>query len=96
MLVASGDITVNPSVTNLKGIYFTDTDFVDQTAGASNDSRLTLRGSLVAKGSISLERTLNSSSAGQPAETIEYAPDQILFFPQVFRVKSSFWMEAVP
>ena len=96
MLVASGDITVNPSVTNLKGIYFTDTDFVDQTAGASNDSRLTLRGSLVAKGSISLERTLNSSSAGQPAETIEYAPDQILFFPQVFRVKSSFWREAVP
>ena len=86
-----GNIYINPTVTNLEGIYLSDNAFL---TGAGT-SQLTIRGSVAALGGISLQRDLADDST-TPAEYFEFAPDQLLLFPPQLNIKRYRWKEVSP
>ncbi|MFC1600563.1 hypothetical protein ACFL25_00615 [Patescibacteria group bacterium] len=104
MLIASGDITVHPSVgdddgePDLEGIYYTDGSFYTGTNGSGSDTQLHIRGTVVAGNQsgegIVLERS--PSRADVPSELFQYAPDQTLMIPPVFSRKLLIWKEVTP
>jgi hypothetical protein len=91
-----GDITVDPGVTSLEGIYEADNKFQTGTTG-TGDSQLTIRGSVAAYGGISLQRDLgDAANQTTPAEIFEYAPDLELLFPEKLLTRVINWKEVAP
>lgn len=88
----SGDIIINPIVTSMEGIYLTDQDF---TTGQGS-SQFHLRGSLTALGNLVLSNQRDLANDSNPAEIFEFAPDQILLFPQDLMFKRVKWTEIAP
>jgi hypothetical protein len=92
-----GNITVDPLVANavgpeIEGIYLSNGSF---STGAG-DSQLHLRGSVVSNGGgILLQRELTDNTT-TPAEIFEFAPDQLVLFPNSLRFKQTKWVEVNP
>jgi hypothetical protein len=90
----SGGININPSVSganSIEGLYLSDGVF---NTGAGNVG-LHIRGSVVANGGMVLARDLTDDSAG-PGELFEFAPDQILLFPEKLGFRDQRWLEVAP
>jgi hypothetical protein len=101
LLVTTGNIAVAPAVgggggANLEGIFVTDRVFLTGTKNPSVDSRLWVRGTVVAYGGANLQRDLGVSNSSTPGEKFEFAPDLALLFPRVFGIRSMNWQEVAP
>jgi hypothetical protein len=92
MVIVKGNINVDPGVTNLEGLYFTDAVFSDGVGSA----QLQVKGSVTANGGISLQRDLGLAADSDPSELFTYAPDQIMLFPKVFGARRISWKEVAP
>jgi len=93
-----GNIYVNPSVNGsadnipeLKGLYLADGSFF---TGEGN-GQLHIKGSVAGLDGVSLQRDLDDNSLN-PAEFIEYAPEQIILFPKILKTKKINWKEVAP
>jgi hypothetical protein len=95
MVFVSGDIIVDPSVTDLSGVYFADNQIRTGTNGIGLDQPLHVTGSVVAFDQIVLQRNLVNNSQ-TPAELFEFAPDFIMQFPSCLGEKTVSWKEAAP
>ena len=91
LVIVKGTITINPTVTQIKGIYETDAGF---NTGLGT-TQLHVRGSVVSYGGISLQRNLTDNST-QPAELFEFAPDQIALFPNKLGFRAKKQTEVAP
>jgi len=96
MAIASGNILINPGITNganpeLEGVFVTDQNF--QTVADS--IRLKVRGMVAAYGRVVLGRNLPDNST-LPAESFEYAPDLLFKIPQSLQLKRTRWKEVSP
>lgn len=88
--VVSGDITIDPDVTNVEGFYFTDHTI---TTGSSA-TQLTLSGTFVARDGFTLGRDLADDTL--PAEVFEYRPDFSFTAPNELRRPYRNWQETAP
>lgn len=93
-----GNIYIDPSVygladdsAELKGLYLADGSFYT----GEGDGQLHIKGSVVGLDGISLQRDLSDNSSN-PAEFIEYDPNQIILFPKVLKIKKINWKEVAP
>lgn len=88
----SGNITIDPSVTSIEGVYVTNGVF---STGVGT-SQLKIRGSVASYGTngINLQRNLVNDTL--PAEIFEYAPDQIALFPEKLGYRRTRWAEIAP
>jgi len=93
-----GNIYVDPSVygsaddiAELKGIYLADGSFYT----GEGDGQLHIKGSVAGLDGISLQRDLSDNSSN-PAEFIEYDPNQIILFPKILKTKKINWKEVAP
>ena len=89
-----GNINVDGGITSgitpsIEGIYLT-----DQSFSTGVGLKLWVRGSIASLGGITLERDLADDATA--AETFEFAPDQILLFPEALSYKSTKWSEVAP
>jgi hypothetical protein len=94
---AKGNIVVDPAVggggsANIEGIYEADNVFGD----SAGNTQLWVRGSVVAYSGVSLQRDLNIPNATTPAELFEFAPDQVLLFPNKLGTRRINWKEVAP
>jgi hypothetical protein len=102
MIAVEGDININPAVgggasPNLEGLYIADGTIQTGTlTPGGDDTQLWVRGSVVAYNGIVLSRDLKTTNFSTPGELFEYAPDQILLFPEVFAVRKINWKEVAP
>ena len=90
-----GSINVDGGITrvgnpSIEGIYLTDKDF----STVVGTSKLWVRGSIVALGGFNLQRNLANDAT--PSEIFEFAPDQVLLFPQALMFKRTKWAEVAP
>ena len=88
-----GNIVVSPSVTgapSIEGVYLSDGSF---STGAGT-SQLHLRGSVATFGTVNLERDLVNDITA--AELFEFAPDQMLLFPEKLMFRRTKWTEVAP
>jgi hypothetical protein len=96
MAIVRGSINVDPTVgggatPNLEGLYFADNTFTDGVG----DTQLKTRGSIVSNGGISMRRDLGADNT-PPSEIFEYAPDQIILFPEIIGTRKMEWKEVAP
>lgn len=94
----SGGITVGPDVTSLEGLYVTDKDFETETVyllNVINDVTLQFEGSVVAWGTMSLNRNLGAGNTASPAEKFTYRPDLLANMPDKMKVFAMQWQEVV-
>ena len=96
MAIAGGNITVNSisapaSDPDIEGIYVTDANFIS----TADPEQLSVRGMVAAYGQVILGRDLADDSQ-TPAETFEYAPDQLLLMPFSLNLKRTRWKEVAP
>ena len=105
--IAAGDINIDPGVANasspaIEGVYVADGIIRTGTNSSSPDSKLIIRGSLVAWNSIILQRDLDppprliGTNETNPAELVEYAPDLMLNFPKELLRDNPVWEEIAP
>ncbi len=104
VLISTGNIEIDPSVggpqetpsalPDLEGIYVTEGKFSTQTYGPGLDNQLHVRGMVIAN-EVEFERDLADNSV-TPGELIEYAPDQILLFPNFMVPRNIEWTEVSP
>ncbi len=97
MTVVGGNITVSNAVggggsPNLEGIYEADGTFSDSV----DNSKLWIRGSIVAYGGVNFQRDLAAGNVTDPAEFFEYGPDQILLYPITLGARRINWKEVAP
>jgi hypothetical protein len=93
LAIVSGNITVDPSVTSLEGIYLTDGTF---STGAGT-SALNVRGSVASyTGFTASNLQRNLANNNQPAELFTFAPDQIALFPEKLGFRRTRWTEVAP
>jgi hypothetical protein len=97
MVIASGDITVDPAVTGtvadpaVTGVFVCNGVF---STGAS-DQQFVLRGS-VAASRVNMERDLLAGNVDTPAEQFIYSPDLVVKFPSSLSQKHLIWREVAP
>ncbi|MEK7472932.1 MAG: hypothetical protein AAB625_02755 [Patescibacteria group bacterium] len=94
VVFVNGNINIAASVTGtpaIEGMYTADSGF---TTGLGN-TQLHLRGSVASYGGITLQRDLPDDTT-IPAELFEFAPDQVVLFPQKLMFKRFKWAEVAP
>lgn len=109
MIIASGDITIDPSVKDasgntpdldpeLEGVYYTDSDFKTGTDGAGKDNQLRIRGVVVAGNTAGRGVVAQRSPAYSevPGEIFEYGPDQNILIPPELSRRPLTWKEVLP
>ena len=84
----AGTVTGSPSI---EGMYIADTGF----STGLGTSQLNVRGSVASYGGITLQRDLPDDTV-TPAELFEFAPDQVMLFPQKLMYKRTKWAEVAP
>jgi hypothetical protein len=103
MLVARGDITVDPGVggpqetppvPDLEGVYYTDGTFSTGSGGSGLDEQLHTRGVIVALTKVEVDRIPPSSVI--PGELFEFGPDQSMLIPPAFSRRNIEWREVLP
>lgn len=99
LTVVNGDISINDSVggtydTNpdLEGMYVADGTIITSETNAN----LHVRGSMVGLGGITMQRDMFPDNGTIPGELFEYAPDQILLFPNKLAYRKINWQEVAP
>ena len=81
MIISSGNITLDPTVTSLEGIFVSNT-FQTGTTGDEDDQPLTVTGSVITQGDLSLQRDLGAvENVLNPAELFEFSPFLFLSLP---------------
>ncbi len=111
LLVTTDDILIDPgigglqetpqAIPDLEGIYIAEGQIYTGTNGAGLDEQLHIRGMLVGYGNngddngVVFERDLLDNST-IPGDLIEYAPDQVLLFPNFLSPRSIGWTEIAP
>ena len=97
--IVSGDITIDPAVTDLQGLYLTDQNFVTESKyvlHVTNDVQLNVQGSVVSWGALSLGRNLGTANSTTPAELFSYRLDLMTNMPQNMKTYLKQWQEVVP
>ncbi len=92
MAVVSGDTVISPTVTNIEGLYETDGTF-DTGTGINP---LTVEGSVIAWGTVNLQRDLGAANDTTPAETFKFDPSLSVLFPRSLIRDSVSWQEVIP
>lgn len=97
------DITIDRYVTgspSMEGIYLANGNFLtgdgyfDANGSFIGSLPLHIRGSIASFGTVSLQRNLADNTT--PAELFEFAPDQLLLFPEQLRFTRAKWSEVAP
>ena len=94
VVFVNGNINITASVTGtpaIEGMYTADSGF---TTGLGT-TQLHIRGSVASYGGITLQRDLPDDTV-TPAELFEFAPDQVVLFPQKLMFKRFKWAEVAP
>ena len=94
--IVSGDVDVDPSVTDIQGVFIIDGAFTteSQYTGVVVDVPLAVEGTVVAWANISLNRDLgDAGNAAEAAETFTYRPDFIINMPGSMRAFVLRWRE---
>ena len=95
VIFASGNITIDPAVTGVEGIFFAGGKFNTGTDGSDNP--LVVEGSVVALDGVELERNISDAlSPTTPAEKFTYRPDLVLGLPTLFSSSRMEWREVAP
>ena len=95
MFVVNGDITLNPNVTALDGVYFAMGDILTgRRTPKGTDSPLRVNGMLVSYGEVRLQRSLPDNTA--PAEVVNFSASMFLNFPSQLSPKRILWREVRP
>ncbi len=92
MVIVNGDITIQPNVTQLDGIYVADGSI---NVGGISDNQLNINGMLYAGGSVGLYRSFTDKTDNNttPAVKVNYSPGLIFNLPpKILRVLSG-WRE---
>ncbi len=92
MVIVNGNITIDPLVTRLDGIYIANGSIL---AGGTDDDQLVINGMLYARGNIRLYRSFSDKTVNNttPAVKINYSPGLIFNLPpEIMRVLSG-WRE---
>jgi hypothetical protein len=94
--MVSGNIIVDPSVTDIEGIYLSNGNFTTQSIyslGVTNDAQLTVQGSVVAWGNMDLRRNLGGAGNINPGELFSYRPDLLSNMPAKLKTFAMQWQE---
>jgi hypothetical protein len=101
MLIASGDIAVDPAVggdndtnADLQGVFFTDSVFDTMTLGDGLDSQLHVRGVVVAGDHVKMQRS--PGEADIPGDLFEFGADQNMLIPPALSRRELTWKEVLP
>ena len=89
VIIASGNITIDPDVTALKGIYIAGGTV---NTGTGNIA-LQIDGSVVGLVNVNLQR---QKVAATPAETFVFHPEMIVNLPSTLRRQNLLWQEVAP
>jgi hypothetical protein len=90
--IVSGNITINPGVNNIQGIYVAD----GTISTASDTIALTGAGSFIGWTDVDLNRDLGAGNAANPAELFYWRPDLLINAPDEFRSANYHWQEVEP
>lgn len=93
--IVEGDIRVGGSVTgtpSIEGLYLTNSRFISGVG----TSQLHVRGSVGALGGLTLTNQRDLADDSSPSELFEYAPDQMMLFPNILATKKTKWVEKAP
>ncbi len=91
MVVANGNITVSGATAFIDGIY------VGNNFSTGNSStQFSVYGSVIANGTINLQRDLLASNQTTAAETFNYIPAFLLRIPSDFNQRIIRWREVAP
>lgn len=97
--IVNGDISVAPAVTNIEGVYIASENFVTDTVDINEviaDVALDVRGTVVAWGSMLLNRSLISGNSTTPAEKFTYRADLLENMPDKMKTFAMNWQEVAP
>ncbi|MBP9669774.1 hypothetical protein KBD75_00015 [Candidatus Woesebacteria bacterium] len=97
--IVKGNITVDPGVSTMHGIYLANDDFVTESVDSSGsiaDVTLNVEGTVVAWGTFSLGRSLLSGNPANPAERFTYRTDLIENMPDKMKNFAMNWQEVAP
>ncbi len=92
--IVKGDVTIDPAVANIQGLYVTQDNFITESAGT--DVQLEVEGSVVAWGDISLTRDMVANNSNSPAEIFRYRADLMTNMPDEMKSFVMQWKEVVP
>ncbi|PIS09563.1 hypothetical protein COT75_00945 [Candidatus Beckwithbacteria bacterium CG10_big_fil_rev_8_21_14_0_10_34_10] len=92
LVIASGNITVNPSVTNLEGIFIANNINIS-SIGGGNDVPLSFEGSLIAWGDISLDRDTGLDMATTSPMIFIFRPDFMANAPDFIKMVFYDWQQ---
>jgi len=94
--IVKGNITIDPSVTTLQGIYLTNKNFVTEKS-AVVDVPLNIQGNVVAWGLVDFNRDLGGAiNAATPAEKVSFRPDLLTNMPDKMKTFAMEWGEVAP
>jgi hypothetical protein len=96
MFIVKGNITIDPSVNRLDGVYFAEKDFHTGTTGAGNDGRLVGNGMwfVSPNGTFYLDRNLGGlNNAVTPAEVVHFEPKYLLLLMNLLGEPKYSWQE---
>lgn len=89
--IVSGNITVDPAVTNMDGVFINNGTF-DSGTGAN---QLTVNGTVIA-GNIDLGRDMGANNDTTPGEVFNYSPKLLFSMPTEFMGMDITWNEVAP
>jgi len=92
LVIASGQITIDPSVEFVQGIFIAQNINVP-TAGSEDDPVLYFSGSLIAWGDISLDRDRGLAGAVNPPMTFTFRPDFMANAPNFIKMVFYDWQQ---
>jgi hypothetical protein len=93
--IVNGSINVSPDVENIQGMFVANQNF-NTVSNGTVDTQLTVEGSVVAWGDVSLDRDLVANNSNSPAEKFVYRPDLLISMPDEMKSFVMQWREVVP
>jgi hypothetical protein len=96
IFIVKGNVVVDPSVTNVAGIYVANGNFTTlsiYSLGVTNDAPLTVQGSVIVWGNVDLRRNLGGAGNINPGEQFAYRPDLLTNMPSELKTFTMQWQE---
>lgn len=97
--IVSGNITIDPSVSSLQGVYIATQNFITESAyvaGAVDDVQLLISGNVIAWGDVELSRNLGAANSTTPGEKFVYRSDLLTNMTAKMKTFVLEWKEVVP
>jgi len=95
-LIVNGNITINPIVATLQGIYIaTNTSHQARFTSGNGAVQLAVKGSVVAD-AFTLQRDLGASNTTTPAESFVFDPQLLFTMPDSMKDSPYVWQEVAP